>query len=237
MIFQNRLPYRRRNPLYTYSIYCGEGGEAMYEEIFLALIVSLDTYLAAAAYSNSEIKIPPLSALVISVIGAAVLGVSLAFSGLLGRFIAPQICETAGLIILIAIGIMTVFKSFIRCIIKKLSDSGADSLKMSGFGLGISIYLDDTAADVDRSKSLSAYEAAALALASSLDSAATGINSGFTGIDPIAAAAFTLAAGFGAIILGGLTGKKISSLRHDFSWVGGVLLIIFALLSYAAHRS
>ena len=209
----------------------------MYEEILLALIVSLDTYLAAAAYSDSEIKIPPISALIISVIGAAVLGLSLAFSGLLSRFIAPDICETAGLIILIVIGTVTIFKSFIRSLVKRISDSEGGALKMNGFGLGICIYLDDTAADIDRSKTLSAYEAAALALASSLDSAATGINCGFSGISPAAAAVFTLAAGFMAIIAGSLTGKKISSLRHDFSWVGGVLLIIYAVLSYAVHSS
>ncbi|MCD7811075.1 MAG: manganese efflux pump [Ruminococcus sp.] len=209
----------------------------MYTEIFLALIVSLDTYLAAAAYSDSEIRIPPLSALIISFTGAAVLGISLKFSELLSRFIASGICSAAGLIILIVIGIITMFKSFIRCLIKRLSGEGRDSLKINGFGLGISIYLDETAADIDSSKSLSAYEAAALALASSLDSAATGINCGFTGIQPLPAAIFTFVAGFLAIILGGLTGKKISSMRHDFSWVGGAMLIIFAIFSYAFQSS
>lgn len=204
----------------------------MIEEIFLALIVSLDTYLVAATYSNSEIKIPPLSASIISAISAGILGISVKFSDFLGEFIPTEICQITGLIILTVIGMITVFKSLIRCLVKNLSGKKALSLRMNGFGLGISIYLDDTAADIDKSKSLSAYEAAALALTSSLDSAATGINCGFSGINPITAALLTLIAGFFAIIFGGLTGKKISSLRHDFSWVGGVLLIIFAFSSY-----
>lgn len=205
----------------------------MFAEIILALIVSLDIYLASAAYSNSEIRIPPFSALIISFIGAAVLGISLKFSEIISRFIAPQLCETAGLIILIVIGVVTIFKSFIRCLIKRLSGIDGNLVKMSGFGLGISIYLDETAADVDCSKTLSSYEAAALALASSFDSAATGISCGFSGINPIIAAIFTLAAGFIAIVLGGITGKKISSLRRDLSWIGGVLLIIFAVFTYS----
>lgn len=209
----------------------------MYETIFLALAVSVDTYLAAAAYSNSEIKIPPASAAVISAVGAAVLGFSLKLSELLGRIIPAGVCETAGLIILIVIGVITIFKSFIRSLVKRISDVGELSLQMSRIGLGVSIYLDDTAADIDKSKTLSPTEAAALALASSLDSAATGINCGFSGINPLITSALALAAGFFAIILGGLTGKKISSLRHDFSWVGGALLIAFAVLSYAAHSS
>jgi len=205
----------------------------MYAEIFLALIVSLDTYLASAAYSNSEIKIPPFSALIISSIGAAVLGLSLKFSEFLSHIIAPHICETVGLIILIVIGMITIFKSFIRCLVKRITRGGGSPLKMSGFGLGVCIYLDETAADVDKSKTLSAAEAAALALASSFDSAAMGINCGFSGINAGAAALFTLASGFFAIIMGSFTGKKISSLSHDFSWIGGVLLILFAVASYA----
>ncbi|MBQ8296292.1 MAG: manganese efflux pump [Ruminococcus sp.] len=204
----------------------------MLAEIFLALIVSLDIYLAAAAYSNSEIRIPRLSALVISSISAVILGISLKFSELLGRIIPLKICTAAGLIILIVIGTVTIFKSIIRSLIKRLGANEGGSLKLSGFGLGVSIYLDDTAADIDRSKTLSVSEAAALALASSLDSAATGINCGFSGINPIISAAFAMAAGCLAIALGGLSGKKISSLRHDFSWVGGALLIVFAVVSY-----
>ncbi len=203
----------------------------MLKEIALALIVSLDTYLAAVAYSNSKIKIPPLSAVVISLIGAGVLGASVKLSGIIDEFFPSEICRKVGLIILIVIGTITIFKSFARCLVKRLSDGRTLSLKMSGLGLGVCIYLDDTAADIDKSKTLSPSEAAALALASSLDSAATGVNCGFSGINPICASIFTFAVGFFAIVLGAFTGKKISSLRHDFSWVGGALLIIFALLS------
>ena len=91
------------------------------------------------------------------------------------------------------------------------------------------LYLDDTAADFDNSKSLSTAEAAALSLAGSLDSAAIGLSSGFSGISPLSASVCAFLCGFIAILIGNLTGKKISSLHHDFSWVGGVMLILFAL--------
>lgn len=91
------------------------------------------------------------------------------------------------------------------------------------------LYLDDTAADFDNSKSLSTAEAAALSLAGSLDSAAIGLSSGISVTSPLLVSVFAIICGSAAILLGNLTGKKISSLNHDFSWVGGVMLILFAL--------
>ena len=182
----------------------------MLQEVILALIVSFDTYLVAAAYCNSGIRIPTASAAVINLTGAAVLGLSLLLSDIAGCFIPAELCRTLGLIVLTSIGVITVFKSLVRILVIKL-------------------YLDDTAADVDNSKTLSPAEAAALALASSLDSAATGLSCGFCGISPVRTALFTFAAGFAAIAAGSLTGRKISASEHDLSWLGGVLLIAFAI--------
>lgn len=207
---------------------CIKGGDIMLNELIPALAVSLDTFLAAAAYRSSSIRIPAISVLVISIVSAAVLGLSLGFSGILTEAVDPQLCRSAGMIILIVIGTAAIFKSVIRSLIKKIS--GDDKpLQLSGFGLAVSIYLDDTAADMDRSKILSPQEAAIFALASSLDSAAIGINYGFSGISPLITALLGLICTAAAILAGGLAAKKISSLRRDFSWTGGVLLIILAI--------
>lgn len=201
----------------------------LYDEIFLAVIVSLDTYLASATYCNSGIKIPLLSMSVISLISAFVLGVSLEFSDFIGRFVPAEICHICGTAVISVIGIMTIFKSIIRCITRHISRKGEVSVRSGKYGIVMKLYLDETTADFDNSKILSATEAAALALASSLDSAATGISSGFAGINPLIAFVFTLVAGMISLTLGNLTGKKLSSLHHDFSWVGGILLILFAI--------
>lgn len=201
----------------------------MLNEVILALIVSFDTYLVAAAYCNSGIRIPPASAAVINLTGAAVLGLSLLLSDIAGCFIPAELCRTLGLIVLTSIGVITVFKSLVRILVRRLSRKGELSLRTGSSGLVIKLYLDDTAADIDNSKTLSPAEAAALALASSLDSAATGLSSGFCGISPVRTAVFTFAAGFAAIAAGSLTGRKISASERDFSWLGGVLLIAFAI--------
>lgn len=201
----------------------------MLNEVILALIVSFDTYLVAAAYCNSGIRIPPASAAVINLTGAAVLGLSLLLSDIAGCFIPAELCRTLGLIVLTSIGVITVFKSLVRILVRRLSRKGELSLRTGSSGLVIKLYLDDTAADIDNSKTLSPAEAAALALASSLDSAATGLSCGFCGISPVRTAVFTFAAGFAAIAAGSLTGRKISASERDLSWLGGVLLIAFAI--------
>lgn len=201
----------------------------MLNEVILAFIVSFDTCLVAAAYCNSGIRIPPASAVVINLTGAAVLGLSLLLSDIAGSFFPAELCRTLGLIVLTSMGVITVFKSLVRILVRRLSRKGELSLRTGSGGLVIKLCLDDTAADVDNSKTLSPAEAAALALASSLDSAATGLSCGFCGISPIRTALFTFAAGFAAIAVGSLAGRKISAAEHDFSWLGGVLLIAFAV--------
>ena len=201
----------------------------LYAEIFLAVIVSLDTYLVAVTYCNSGIKIPFFSMSVISFISAATLGISLKFSDFISEFLPQEVCSISGKIIIIFIGIMTIFRSILKSITNHISEKGELSVRSGKYGIVMKLYLDETTADFDNSKILSATEAAALALASSLDSAATGISSGFSGIKPFPAFIFTFIAGIVSINLGNFTGKKLSEFKYDFSWAGGVLLIIFAI--------
>lgn len=201
----------------------------MKEAIFLAFIVSIDTYLAAAAYCNSGIRIPMLSGLVISGISGVVLWISLSFSELLGRYIHAGAFHVISVAILTFIGTLTIFKSVVRMIVRKISEKGEFSLKIGKSPIVVKLYLDETAADFDNSKVLSVYEAAALAAASSVDSAAVGISCGYSGISPAAVSVLAVIFGFAAIISGGITGKKISMTKHDLSWVGGVMLILFAV--------
>lgn len=207
----------------------------MYREIFLAVIVSADIFLVAAAYRSSDIRIPPLSALIINLICTFVLGISLVLSEIAGQVIDIEICQIIGFIVLTAMGIITVFKSLMRGLVQQLSKRGELSLRHGGSGIVVKLYLDDTAADFDCSKILSPCEAAALALASSLDSAATGLSCGYSNINPVLSAVFVFLAGFVAMFLGSFFGKKISSLDHDLSWLGGIMLIAFAIFEFVSN--
>ena len=200
----------------------------MLREIFIAFIVSIDTYLAASAYCNNSIRIPLLSGAVIASFGAAVMGVSVRFSDKLSSMIPPDIFHICGIIVLCLIGMLMIIKTIAREILKKISCKDGISLKTEKGSLVVRLYLDDSAADKDNSKVISVSEAFTIALASSLDAAVTGIGCGSSGINFVTASVMTFIFGSFALLLGNLTGKKVSSLDHDLSWVGGVLLIIFA---------
>lgn len=201
----------------------------MQKELFIAVILCFDTYLAAAAYCNSGIRIPAFSAGIIAFSGAAVLGISAAVSGIIGGFFPCAALNFAGTAVLVTIGVLTVLKSIFRRTVKRLSESGEMSLKIGKSPLVVKIYLDDTSADIDDSKVLSAAEACSLALAGSLDSAAIGLSCG--DLAPLKASALTFLCGAAALFLGNISGKRISSLGLDLSWVGGLLLIFFAFIS------
>lgn len=203
----------------------------MFREIILSVIISIDIFLAAAAYRSCGIKIPVSSTIIINAIGAFFLGISLIFSRLLDIIIPENICGICGFVILTAMGILTVFKSLIRNLVRRLSERGELSLHPGSSGIVVKLYLDDTAADFDSSKILSPKEAAALAIAASLDSVSIGLGVGYE-INPAISAIFAFIAGSLAILLGSLTGQKIASLNRDFSWIGGTALILFGIFEF-----
>ena len=202
----------------------------MTQELFLAFTVSIDIYLAAAAFCNNGIRIPFVSAAVINLICSSILGISTKFSIFISHIIPSDIFRNLSVTVLITIGILTILKSIARITARRIAERGEFSLKLGKTPLAVKLCLDDTAADTDNSLVLNAGEAVSLALASSFDCAAMGLSSGSAGISPLIATVCTFFCGFAALFLGSLTGRKISSLNHDFSWTGGVMLIIFSFI-------
>jgi putative sporulation protein YtaF len=202
------------------------------KELFLAFIISIDIYLASAACCNDGIKIPLSSALIIDLFSTGILCVSVSLSDLITVFVSSHTIHIIGTFVLLTIGSMNIAKSLLRNIIRYISENDGLSLKMGTCSMFIQLCLDDTAVDIDRSKVLSAGEAVILALAGSLDAAATGLSCGGCDISVFYAAISAFMCGASALLLGSLTGRKISSLRHDFSWAGGFLLIIFAIVTF-----
>ena len=107
----------------------------MLRELLIAFIVSIDTYLAAAAYCNSGIRIPLLSGAVISSSGAVVLGLCMEFSSQIGNRVPPTVFHICGITVLCLIGLLMIFKSIIRSIVKKISRNDGLSLKTNNGSL------------------------------------------------------------------------------------------------------
>lgn len=204
----------------------------MLRKLLLSVIISIDIFLASVVYGSSKIKIPPLSVVIISSVSAAIFGVSAMISGLLNLIISAEIFRFISFIVLTFIGTTAVLKSLFRSFVRRLSQRGELSWKPGSAGIVIKMYLDDTAVDLDSSKTLSPLEAFTFALASALDSAAIGLSCGGFEAEHLISAIFAFFIGSAAIFLGSFIGSRISSTKHDFSWVGGAALIAFAIFDF-----
>lgn len=174
----------------------------MFQELMLAVVVSIDIFLSSSACCARGIRIPPLSAAVIALICASVMWLSVTVSGLICGAVTDIQCEILSCTVLAVLGISNIAKS----------------LRSSG-----------TSPEPDtKAKSLSVPEAAAMALAGSFDCAAAGLSAPGE-VSSLCAFLCTLAVGLTALTLGTFAGRKISSRFHDLSWSGGLILILFAL--------
>lgn len=200
----------------------------MTEDMLLVLAMSTDAFFAALSYSTGKIKIPAVSAFVISIISSSVLTASMLISAAAGAFIPESFCRTAGAVLLGVIGITGFCQNGLKSILRKHKGNGKVSFSCFKIGFVISVYLDETKADADRSKILSPKEAVALALALSVDSVSGGLGAGLSGANILRVCLLSFIFGLMAVAAGGKLGEGLSKKGPDLSWVSGVFLIVLA---------
>lgn len=203
--------------------------------VLLVLAVVLDGFTACFAYGVNKIKIPILSAVLISLMGTGMLMLSMGAAGWIGNYIPPHICKVLSFAVLFLIGLCNLFQNSVKAILKKASDNCKKmSFRWSGISFMLSVCLDETKADADCSKVLSAKEALALGTALSIDSLATGFGSGLIGQNYLLILVLALCLHMTAILLGHFLGEKVSQgakTRHlQLDWLGGVILMVLAFI-------
>ncbi|MEG0615693.1 MAG: manganese efflux pump [Oscillospiraceae bacterium] len=200
-------------------------------QIFVLLVsLSLDLFAASLSYAVSGIKIPPLSALILSFVGAAFLGFSLFLANITSNTFSPEICRTAAVIILAAMGFWNIFSISLK---RKIAKNGGKTLffKCAGINFALNLCLDETLADLDKSKILSPKEALLLAVTLSLDSLVTGFSVGLGISYKVFTVTFCFIFALAAIVFGGFLGKKLSAKTSiNLSWLGGAVLIFLAIV-------
>lgn len=200
--------------------------------ILLVAAPSVDAFVASLAYGTDKIKIPALSILVISGVCTGILGVSLAAGKLIQPLLPPHLIGGICFSILCVLGVIKLFDSAVKSFIRR-HQSGQKRLSFQLFDLRfiLQIYVDSTAADQDRSRSLSPAEASSLAFALSIDGLAAGLGAGLTEGSPVPTIIVSLLVTALAVAVGGLVGRKLAEkLSFDLSWLSGALLIILAFL-------
>ena len=204
----------------------------MLESFLLVVALCMDAFMASLAYGAGNIKIPFRSAFVIGLIGTSFLALSLFAAGIVARFVPAYICALASFILLMVLGVSSLFQNAIKAYLKTLKNNSKKlSFKYANIGFIIDIYLDETQADSDRSKVLSVKEAVYLAVVLSMDSLVTGFGAGLGAMSYVSTLAMSLVLGVLAVMLGGRIGAKIAGRKGlDLSWMGGAILILLAVV-------
>lgn len=201
----------------------------MVETLLLVFTLSLDAFVASIAYGTNEIKIPFVSIAIINITCSSFLAFSLFLGSIIKKLIPEGITLLISFLILMLLGIFYLFQSLIKSHIAKTSSPNKE-VKLKISDLIISIYIDETNADFNNSKSLSPKESLYLAVALSLDSLAIGFGSSLAGTNYFQVIFFSLIYGITAIWSGLLIGRKLVE-KSDFnvSWLSGIILMILAI--------
>lgn len=200
--------------------------------MLLVLALSLDAFVASIAYGTNKIKIPFLSLIIINI----VCSFFLASSVFLGSQIKKIVPENAAIIlsfsILFLLGIYYLFESIAKSYLEKnLKLKEKVNIKLFDINFVIDIYVDETKADFNHSKSIEPKEAFYLATALSLDSLAVGFGSSLTSVNYLYVIGLSFIMGMFSIFSGLLLGEKIvERTKINLSWLSGLILIILAIL-------
>lgn len=190
------------------------------EIILLAAATAGDIFAAVLGLSVSGIRFPPRAAAAVSFTGAAVLWLSASLSAAADRLVSFDGALYISKAALFIIGLYTVIGSFLK-------KGGSSPYSCAD------VMNDPLIADCDRSKSISAKEAAALGIALSADSVFTGISAGVGGMSPPLIFIWSLIFGMAACLGGNAAGRFIQKGSGRYippGRIGGIVLMLLSVL-------
>jgi putative sporulation protein YtaF len=221
--------------------------------VLLSCAVSLDGFGVGITYGIRKIKIPVSSIFIISACSGLIILLSMMVGVTLTRWMSPHGASVMGAVILIGIGLWALIR-FLRSdgqdeeAESRLQDETAKvatlkgeqssvgakpilALELKVFGFMIQILRTPSAADMDRSGTISSGEAFLLGAALSLDAFGAGIGAALVGFPPITTAAL-IAVSSGVFLWSGTrVGFWVSGWRwvRNLSMLPGVILILMGI--------
>ena len=199
--------------------------------VLLAAAVSIDSFATGFSYGVSKIRLPAASILLISLICTLVTVAGLLCSRMVSPILSPNTARLFSFFILCAVAVSRLFDSMIRSLLRRhpaLSKEMAFSLR--GIRFILHICADHTAADIDRSHTLSPKEAVFLAAALSLDGGAAGIGAGFCPPPLLLFCLFSFFFTILSLCACACFGKRAAkAFPFDCGIAAGILLLIMAL--------
>lgn len=193
------------------------------ENWLLTAVLSLDTLFACMAYGIQKIKIPFRSALVMAAVGTCFLQISILARNFIGYLFPEEVIRYLGFAVLIIMGMLNIFQSLLKNIFRR---DKTFRLHISDFNFVLNICIDETKADLDRSKKLSVKEAFLLALTLSADSLLTGFSITADAVTFGLLSLFSFCLGVLAVLAGTKIGVRLCrGKERNLSWLSGMILI------------
>ena len=200
------------------------------EAALLASSISLDSFVAGFAYGANKIKISFWCVQIINIITAGMIGASFAVGSIIKEYIPETAAVTAGFIILFLLGLTKLLDGLTKSLIQKHTDLSREiKFSMYNFNFILKLYAVPESSDADASKNISPSEAAAMAIALSLDGLAVGFAAALGDVNWLAVILFSLFTGTLAIISGRYIGEIAAcKFKFNLSFLGGIILIALA---------
>ncbi|UAL51269.1 MULTISPECIES: sporulation membrane protein YtaF [Metabacillus] len=199
----------------------------------LAFAVSLDSFSVGFTYGLRKMSMPFKSIVIIACCSAVTLLFAMGAGHLLTSFLPHSLTGKLGGMILIAIGAWVLYQFFrpVKEMTQEESEKTLLNLEIKSFGIVINILSRPTAADIDKSGTITGVEALLLGFALSLDAFGAGIGAALLGYSPILTS--LLVAVMSSLFVA--FGIKSGHLFSRFAWMDrltflpGVLLIILGV--------
>jgi len=214
--------------------------------MLLSFAVSLDGFGVGITYGVRKIQIPVHSIFIISACSGLIILLSMMAGVAITGWMSPHAASAVGAIILIGIGLVALIQ-FIRSgnyetgkisaedskdgASKPLDQSPVLKLELRLFGFIIQILRTPSAADMDRSGTISAGEAFFLGTALSLDAFGAGIGAALVGFPPVLTAILIATSSGLFLWLGTRVGFVASGWRwvRQLSMLPGIILIAMGI--------
>lgn len=218
--------------------------------LLLAFALSLDSFGVGITYGLRQMKISPLSVVIISMCSGIIIYISMQVGVLLAKVVSPHAASIVGAVILIIMGSWSLIQllmqkeknrddkdtAVIRSVHEPARVAGAEqtvfSLEIRKLGLVIRILRTPSSADIDKSGSISGIEAMWLGIALSLDAFGAGLGAALLGFSPVWTALVIALFSGTFLVLGMKTGFRFASrswMRH-FTALPALLLIAMGII-------
>lgn len=206
---------------------------ALVAALLLSLALCMDTLVAGFSYGAGGIRIPPLSAAILTFVCSATLALSLLLGTLLRAWIPAGLAESLSFILLLVLGVYKLFEGMVQAFIRKHASFNREiCFSVLQLRCILRIYADPARADADRSQTLSAFESIWLGIALSLDSLAVGFGAAMANVSIPLALALSLPTQAVALTAGCALGRRLTRRKGglDLLWLGGLLLLVLAFV-------